>query len=271
MARGWRVTGTCRGEDKARALDEQGIAAVLFDGCEPIADIAGHLTPGSHVLSSIPPDAEGDPVVRLHGEELAARAGSLPWVGYLSTTGVYGDRDGDWVDEHSDYRPATERGRLRLRAERQWNRLYAHRTLAVHRFRLAGIYGPGRSPLTRLKKGTARRIDKPGQVFSRIHVDDIVQVLEASMARPSPGRAYNVCDNLAAPPQDVIAYAAELLGLPVPPAVPLEDAGLSDMAASFYAESKRVRNERIKKELGVEFAHPTYKEGLQALLASAAG
>lgn len=266
MRDGWRVTGTCRGDDKAAALEAQGITPLMFDGTAPIAGLGDHLDPGTHVLSSVPPDRDGDPVVRLHGEDLARRAGALPWVGYLSTTGVYGDRDGDWVDETSDYRPATGRGRLRLRAERQWNRLYAHRTLAVHRFRLAGIYGPGRNPLTRVASGKARRIEKPGQVFSRIHVDDIANVLLASMARPSPGRAYNVCDDLAAPPQDVVAYAAELLGMPAPPMVPFAEAELSPMAASFYAESKRVHNDRIKRELGVELQYPTYREGLHALL-----
>ena len=265
-AEGWRVTGTCRSEDKAAALGAEGITPLHFDGTRPITELGRHLESGTHVLSSVPPDGDGDPVVRLHGEELAERASTLPWVGYLSTTGVYGDRNGEWVDETSDYTPATERGRLRLRAERQWNRLYAHRSLAVHRFRLAGIYGPGRNPLTRVAEGRARRIEKSGQVFSRIHVDDIAQVLLASIKRPSPGRAYNVCDDLAAPPQDVIAHAAELLGVPVPPAVPFEEAELSDMAASFYAESKRVRNDRIKRELGVELTYPTYREGLQALL-----
>lgn len=262
---GWQVTGTCRSEDKAERLLAQGVEPVVFDGTGPIADIGRHLVAGTRVLSSIPPDAQGDPAVRLHGDDLAARAETLAWVGYLSTTGVYGDRSGDWVDETSAYQPATERGRWRLRAERQWNRLYAHRTLAVHRFRLAGIYGPGRNQLARVRQGTARRIEKPGQVFSRIHVDDIVAVLMASMRRPWPGRAYNVCDDLAAPPQDVVAYAAELLGVPVPPAVAFEDAGLTGMAASFYAESKRVCNERIKRELGVELKYPTYKEGLSAL------
>ena len=271
MADSWQVTGTCRSEEKADKLRALGIEPVLFDATAPIADIADHLRPDTHVLSSIPPSRDGDPVIRLHGEDLAIRAGSLKWVGYLSTTGVYGDRGGDWVDETSPYLPATERGRMRLRAERQWNRLYAHRTVPVHRFRLAGIYGPGRNPLTRVAQGKTRRIEKAGQVFSRIHVEDIAKVLRASIARPGPGRAYNVCDDLAAPPQEVIAHAAGLLGLPVPPAVPFEEAQLSDMAASFYAESKRVRNDRIKRELGVELTYPTYKEGLQALLDAGAG
>ncbi len=269
MERGWRVTGTCRSAEKAAALETAGIAPVIFDGTEPIENLAAHLPPGSRLLTSVPPDADGDPVVRLHGAELAELAVRLSWVGYLSTTGVYGDHDGEWVDERSALTPATERGRRRLRAERQWIRLQAHRSLPVHLFRLAGIYGPGRNQLARIKSGTARRIVKAGQVFSRIHVDDIAAILEASIRQPAPGRAYNVCDDLAAPPQDVIAHAADLLGTPPPPLINFEDAELSPMAASFYAESKRVCNDRIKHELGVELVYPTYKEGLKALVGGA--
>ena len=192
-----------------------------------------------------------------------ACAGQIPWLGYLSTTGVYGDRQGGWVDEESDLTPATKRGNLRLKAERQW---FEAKALPVHVFRLAGIYGPGRNPLSRVMKGTARRVVKPGQVFSRIHVDDIAQVLRASIARPNPGTAYNVCDDLAAPPQDVIAHAAELLGRPVPPDIPFEEAEMSAMGQSFYAESKRVRNDRIKQELGVVLLYPDYEAGLAALM-----
>lgn len=264
-SRGWRITGTCRTADKARELEAQGVTAIEFDGTAPIADVAAHFTPGTHVLLSAPPDADGDPVMRFHGEDLAARASRIPWVGYLSTTGVYGDRQGDWVDEASRLTPTTERGRFRLRAERQWVRASAHRGLPVQIFRLAGIYGPGRNQLDRIARGTARRIIKPGQVFSRIHVEDIAQTLEASIARPAPGRAYNLCDDLAAPPQDVISYAAELLGAPEPLAIAFEEADLSDMARSFYAESKKVRNDRIKRELGIELKFPTYREGLAAL------
>ena len=266
LADGWQVTGTCRSDQKAEELKAAGIEPLLFDASAPIEGFAGRLTPETHVLVSIPPDQDGDRVLRLHGEDLLRKASIIPWIGYLSTTGVYGDREGGWVDEASALTPSTDRGRLRLRAERQWNRASAHRGLMVHVFRLAGIYGPGRNQLARVKAGQARRIDRPGQVFSRIHVADIAQVLLASINRPNRGRAYNVCDDLAAPPQDVLSYAAELLRVCEPPLVPFEEAGLSGMAASFYAESKRVRNDRIKKELGIELTYPTYKEGLKALL-----
>jgi len=266
LEQGWRVTGTCRTGEKAEALEAQGITPLLFDGTAPIANLAGHLGSDAHILVSVPPDADGDPVMRLHGEELAAQASRIPWLGYLSTTGVYGDRQGEWVDETSSLTPTTRRGRYRLRAERQWVRISSHRGVPVQIFRLAGIYGPGRNQLVRIRQGTARRIVKPGQVFSRIHVDDIAQVLQASIGRPATGRAFNLCDDLAAPPEEVISFAAGLLGLPEPPAVAFEDAELSDMARSFYAESKRVRNERIKRELGVELLFPTYREGLRALV-----
>jgi nucleoside-diphosphate-sugar epimerase len=186
---------------------------------------------------------------------LAARASVIRWLAYLSTTGVYGDRGGEWVEEDSPLSPSTERGRRRLAAERQWLALHASHGLPVHIFRLAGIYGPGRNQLMSVADGTARRIVKPGQVFSRIHVEDIATVLEASMARPNPGAAYNVCDDLPCPPQEVIAFAAELLGRPLPPEIPLDAAELSPMARGFYAESKRVSNRRIKTELGVRLAY----------------
>jgi nucleoside-diphosphate-sugar epimerase len=185
-------------------------------------------------------------------------------VGYLSTTGVYGDRGGDWVDEESALDPVNERSRLRVEAEAAW----LQRDLPVHVFRLAGIYGPGRSAFDRLRAGRAQRIVKPGQVFSRIHVADIARVLAASMAAPEPGRVYNVADDEPAPPQDVIEHAAQLLGVEVPPAVPFESADLSPMARSFYRESKRVANDRIKRELGVKLLYPDYRAGLAAVLAA---
>lgn len=266
IAQGWRVTGTCRTEEKARTLEAEGVTPLLFDGAAPIADLAGRLRTAAHVLVSVPPDEDGDPVMRLHGEDLAAHASHIPWLGYLSTTGVYGDRQGDWVDETSPLTPTTRRGQFRLRAERQWVRAASHRGLPVQIFRLAGIYGPGRNQLCRIRQGTARRIVKPGQVFSRIHVDDIAQVLRSSIRQPAIGRAFNVCDDLAAPPEEVVSFAADLLGLPEPATVAFDDAELSDMARSFYAESKRVRNDRIKRELGVGLLFPTYKEGLRALV-----
>ena len=250
---GWQVIGTTRDPAKAAA---DPVLRVW-----PGSDLAPEIATATHVLLSIAPDAEGDPVFRALGPALAA-APHLVWVGYLSTTGVYGDHGGGWVDEDTPLAPATRRGEMRVLAERQWQSL----DLPLHIFRLAGIYGPGRGPFAKVRAGTARRIVKPGQVFSRTHVEDIAQVLAASIARPDPGAVYNVCDDDPAPPQDVIAHAAGLLGLPVPPAIPFDQADLSPMAASFYAESKRVRNDRIKSDLGVRLRYPTYREGLAALL-----
>jgi nucleoside-diphosphate-sugar epimerase len=267
FAEGWTIAGTCRAPARAAALCERGIAAQLFDRGRPLADAAAALAGASHVLSSVPPDEAGDAVLDHHAGDLA-RCRGLDWVGYLSTTGVYGDRGGGWVDEDDARRPTGARGRRRVAAEDGWLALHRDHGLPVHLFRLAGIYGPGRSALDALRAGTARRIDKPGQVFSRIHVDDIVTVLCASMARPEPGAVYNVADDQPAPPQDVIAYAAELLGLAPPPLMPFADAELTPMARSFYADSKRVRNDRIKQGLGVTLAYPDYRAGLRALLAA---
>ena len=261
---GWTVIGTTRSADKAAAIRESGAEALVWPGEDPLPA----LDRASHVLVSAGPDAEGDPVLTRLSDALAARAERLAWVGYLSTTGVYGDRQGGWVDENSECRPATERGRRRLAAETAWMELHRAHGVPVHIFRLAGIYGPGRGPFAKVREGTARRIVKEGQVFSRIHVEDIAGVLAASIAQPRPGAVYNVCDDDPAPPEDVIAEAARLLGRPVPPAVPFEEAEMTPMAASFYAESKRVSNARIKRELGVRLAHPTYREGLAALLAA---
>lgn len=256
---GWRIIGTTRSADKARDLAEDGIDARVWPG----DDLGPALAEATHLLSSVSPDADGDPVLSALGAAIAEAAPGLAWAGYLSTTGVYGDRDGGWVDETTPVAPATERGHRRAEAEAAWRAIPG---LPIHVFRLAGIYGPGRSALDRLRAGTARRIVKPGQVFSRIHIGDIAQVLAASMQRPAPGAVYNVCDDLPAPPQDVIEHAAELLGLPVPPAIPFEEAKLSPMAASFYSDSKRVRNDRIKEDLGVSLLHPDYRSGLRALL-----
>ena len=260
IAKGWHVIGTTRSSEKAKRLAAEGVEPTIWPG-NPLP-----LNRATHVLSSVSPDDGGDPVLAEAGEALK-EASHLEWVGYLSTTGVYGDREGDWVDEGSDLRPATRRGQARVDAEAAWHAL----GLPLHIFRLAGIYGPGRGPFEKVRNGTARRIIKDGQVFSRIHVDDIAQVLAASIERPNPGSIYNLCDDDPAPPQDVISHAAELLGLPVPPTVDFEDAELSPMARSFYAESKRVRNDRIKEELGVKLLYPTFREGLAAVLAAEQG
>lgn len=263
LPQGWTVLGTTRNPDKARALKAEGITPILW----PDGDLRGALSKASHVLCSAGPEADGDPVLALLRDQIARAAPRLEWVGYLSTTGVYGDHEGGWVDEDTPLTPSTRRGRMRVEAEQAWQSMPG---LPLHIFRLAGIYGPGRGPFEKVRNGTARRIIKPGQVFSRIHVDDIAQVLEASIHRPRPGAIYNLCDDDPAPPQDVIGHAAELLGLPLPPEVPFDLADLTPMARSFYAESKRVRNDLIKTELGVKLLHPDYRHGLRALLAGEA-
>lgn len=265
--RGWRIAGTCRSPAKQAELASAGIAADIFDRGHPLADPTASLAGTTHLLSSVPPDAAGDPVIDLHGDAVAALGGRLAWAGYLSTTGVYGDRGGGWVDERSELCPTGERGRRRCAAETAWLDLWHRHLVPVHVFRLAGIYGPGRSALDSVRRGEAKRIEKPGQVFSRIHVDDIAAVLEASLERPNPSAAYNLCDDDPAPPQEVVAFACDLLGVAPPPLIPFGEAQLSPMARSFYADNKRVDNGRIKRELGVALRYPDYRTGLRALLA----
>ncbi|KHQ55191.1 SDR family oxidoreductase [Mameliella alba] len=261
LSEGWEVIGTTRDPAKLEAMRATGVTAILWQE-DSVTEALGRTT---HLLMSAAPDAEGDPALRLAGPAIAARAPRIEWAGYLSTTGVYGDHQGGWVTEDTPLDPATRRGQLRVEAEAAWAAVPG---LPLHIFRLAGIYGPGRGPFAKLRKGTARRIIKPNQVFSRIHVEDIAQVLRASIARPNPGAAYNLCDDAPAPPQDVIACAAEMLGLPIPPEVPFEEAELSPMARSFYGESKRVCNARIKEELGVTLRYPDYQSALAAILAA---
>jgi len=259
---GWRIIGTTRNPDCCAQLQAAGTEPLIWPG----ADMTGALDSATHLLISAGPTEAGDPVLAELRRQIAIAAPHLQWVGYLSTTGVYGDRQGGWVDEATPPAPSSRRGALRVAAEADWQALAAETGLPLHIFRLAGIYGPGRGPFAKVRAGTARRIIKPGQVFSRIHVDDIAQVLAASIARPDPGAIYNLCDDDPAPPQDVIGHAAELLGLPVPPAVDYQEAELTPMARSFYAESKKVRNDRIKDALGVRLIHPDYRSGLAALL-----
>lgn len=260
LPQGWVVIGTTRSPDRARAFADQGVEPLHLPG-----PLAPALARASHILTSVSPDAAGDPILRDHASELSTARPD--WVGYLSTTAVYGDHHGGWVSEDTPLTPATPRGQARVAAESAWGEL----GLPLHIFRLAGIYGPGRGPFEKVRDGTARRIIKPGQVFSRIHVDDIAQTLAASMNHPQPGAVYNLCDDDPAPPEDVIAHAAELLGLPLPPAIPYDQADLTPMARSFYAESKRVRNDRIKQDLGITLLYPTYRQGLSALLSAESG
>ncbi len=266
--RGWAVGGTCQGTDARAALVADGIEAWLFDDANPMADPAAALNGVTHILSSVPPGTVGDPVLARHAADIAACQG-LRWVGYLSTTGVYGDTGGAAVDEAAPLNPTSERARRRVDAEVAWLDLHRDRGLPVHVFRLAGIYGLGRSALDQVRAGRARRIDKPGQVFSRIHVDDIVAVLRASMGQPRPGAVYNVCDDEAAAPADVIAFACALLGVEPPPVVPYAEAegDLSEMARTFWRDNRRVSNRCLTVELGVRLAHPDYRAGLRAILA----
>jgi uncharacterized protein YbjT (DUF2867 family) len=256
----WRVLGTTRAPEKAAAMRAAGVEPLDWDDAGAI-DAA--IRAAGHVLVSLPPGERGDPVLLAHRAALAG-AGHLDWLGYLSTPGVYGDRRGGWVDESGALAPVNDRSRRRGAADQAW----LEAGLPVHVFRLAGISGPGRSALDRVREGRAKRIIRPGQVFSRIHRDDIAGVLRASLDQPVPGRIYNVADDEPAPPQDVIAFAAGLLGLPVPPDEPFETAELSGMARSFWGESKRVSNRRIKDELGVTLLYPDYRAGLAAILAA---
>lgn len=262
---GWSIMGTVRGRDKAYSLRRRGIEAFPFDRTQKLP---GEVFAGvTHLLSSVPPDEQGDPVLDMHGDDLISLAPQLRWAGYLSTTGVYGDTGGDWVDENSALQATGPRAQRRVAAETAWMRLHALAGLPLHIFRLPGIYGPGRSAIDNLRAGTARRIDKPGQVFCRIHVDDIAGALHASMLAPRPGTAYNLVDDEPAPAAEIVAYAAQLLGMEPPPLQPFDPETMTAMAASFYADNRRVRNDRLKSWLCYQLIHPTYRDGLAAQLA----
>ena len=264
LAAGWQVAGTSRSAEGCAALSAEDIEAYRFDSDHPL-DAVSALEGTTHLVTSIPPDDDGDPVLRHYG----GRIGSLPglqWVSYLSATSVYGDTGGAWVDENAACAPTTDRGLGRVAAEAEWLARFGETGLPVHIFRLAGIYGPGRSALDQIRSGRARRIDRPDHLFSRIHVDDIVSVLQASMARPHPGAVYNVCDDQPAASADVVGFAAGLLGVDPPPLVNFDDAGLSPMARSFYADNRLVSNERIKAELGVVLSYPDFRTGLRRVL-----
>lgn len=258
---GWQVTGTTRdGPDRVRTA---GATPLLWPGQDDAVRLA--MAQADAILISVAPD-QGDPVLAAFAEDLARTPAG--WIGYLSTTAVYGDHQGGWVDEDTPLTPATRRGAERVRAEAEWRALADAHGLPLHIFRLAGIYGPGRGPFAKLRAGQARRIVKPGQVFSRTHVEDIAQVLLASLNQPRPGAVYNICDDDPVPPEVVIAHAAKLAGLPLPPVEDYQTAPMTPMARSFYAESKRVSNQRIKTELGLRLRYPDYRAGLAALAAA---
>jgi nucleoside-diphosphate-sugar epimerase len=255
----WRISATSRSEQGLKEIAEANIEPLRFHTLKALPETV------THIVTSAPPGDSGDPVLRALAPALAGQASQIEWAAYLSTTGVYGDHAGAWVDEQTPLTPSTSRGFKRLEAETAWLALWEHHGLPVHLFRLAGIYGPGRNQLETMLDGTARRVIKKGQVFSRIHVDDIAGILLASMAKPNPGAAYNCADDEPCPPQEVVTFAASLLGMPPPPEEDFDAATLSPMAKSFYAESKRVSNARIKSELSYSLLYPTYRAGLTAL------
>lgn len=261
----WTISGTTRDEERQEILSQRGIHAHIFDYQSPLQSFQSLLRDVTHILISTPPDDQGDPTYLIHDEDIAALE-NLEWIGYLSATNVYGDRKGDKVNERDRPMPTSKRGSRRYRAEQQWRELAEKHNLPLHTFRLAGIYGPGRSAIDLIKAGVARRIDKPGHAFNRIHVEDIVQVLIASMKNPNPHSIYNLADDEAAPSHEIIAYACKLLNMTPPPLIPYEEADLAPITRSFYSDNKRVQNKKIKDELGIQLKYPTHRLGLEACL-----
>lgn len=257
------VAGTTRSPDKAEQLADTAYRIHVFDGERPGATLGEDLGEATHVVLSIPPDDHGDPALNFHRAHLDAAPG-LEWIGYFSTVGVYGDFGGQWIDEAAETRPVNRRSRQRVEVEQQWRDYAEMRGVPLMVLRLAGIYGPGRSAFDKLRDGTARRIVKPGQVFNRIHVDDIGRVT-ALAAQRKLGGTFNLADDEPAPPQDLVTFAAQLMGVPPPPETPFAQAQMTEMARSFYADNKRVSNTAIKAALGIELLYPTYREGLEAI------
>jgi nucleoside-diphosphate-sugar epimerase len=264
-----RIVGTVRSAERAAALNappSSRLTALIFDGNNAVTpELQSAIAEADAALVSVPPDENGDAVLRACGDILA-HAQRLRSVVYLSTIGVYGDRGGAWVDEATPPQPGATRSRERLAAEQAWLELGARQNIAVAILRLAGIYGPGQNALVQIARCTARRFVKPGQVFNRIHVDDIAQAIDAAVTRRATG-IFNVADDEPTPPADPIVFAAQLLDVEAPPEIPFEEAAptMSPMALSFWQECRRVRNDKLKRELGVSLLYPTYREGLRAL------
>ncbi|MGZ3401935.1 MAG: SDR family oxidoreductase [Phenylobacterium sp.] len=265
QAEGWRVAGTIRRPADRARLEAMGVRPV---GVGNRRDMQRAVGEADTLLVTAPPDEDGCPGLRALVPAIAKSAAFPDWIGYLSTTGVYGDRRGGWVTEQSRLAAQSLEGARRVGAERDWLEVGRGMGLTVAVFRLPGIYGPGRSAFDRLRAGEARRIAAPGQVFSRIHVDDLAAGLAASIARPRAGGIYNLCDDAPCPNSEIIAFAAQLLGMALPPEISLADARLSPAGMRFYAESKRVSNARAKAELGWRPAYPSYRDGLRAILAA---
>lgn len=258
-----RIDGTTRNEQNFPTLEKAGIAPIIFDGETASPELIDRLAKSTHVVISISPRENGDPSLAIVEEALRRPDNTIRWIGYLSTVGVYGNHDGNWIDETTPCEPSSRRSLERVEAENAWNALSERHGTPVALLRLSGIYGPGRNALINLERGTARRIIKEGQVFNRIHVEDIAGTLRF-LAGTNTGGAFNITDNEPAPPQDVVVYAAELMGVAPPPEVPFEDADMAPMARSFYGENKRVSNQRIK-DLGYDFIHPDYKAAFSAM------
>jgi nucleoside-diphosphate-sugar epimerase len=265
----WSVTVTARSDAKVAALRARGFDALRYDGSAPCPDLARALARTTHLLVTAAP-APDDPLLARHRADVEA-APDLAWIGYLSSIGVYGDRGGAWIDEQAEPAPANERARRRAEAEQAWLALGRARGTPTQLYRLGGIYGPGRNALVGLAEGWQQRIVKPGQVFNRIHVEDIGGLVRAGMAQPLAGPVLHGVDDAPAPPQDVVVYAAGLLGVPPPPEIPFDKGDLSPMAREFYGQNKRVANAATKQALGYRFVYPSYREGLRALAAAGEG
>ena len=257
QAKNWTVIGTTRSSEKAQELDALGVQSLVWPG----NSLKSAIEEATHILVSASPNDDGDTFLNEYKNALAEKT-NLKWIGYLSTTGVYGDHGGAWVDEQTPVQPSTKRGMYRAKVEQDW----LNSGLPVHVCGLAGIYGAGRGPFEKLRNGTARLIKKKGQVFGRIHIEDISRCLFASTEKPNPGRIYNLSDDEPASPEDILSYAAELLGMPTPPEVDFETADMTPLARSFYSECKRVRNDSMKDELGIKLRYPGYREALDAIL-----
>jgi len=257
------VAGTTRSAEAAESEADSAYRIHVFDGEVPGTTLGEDLRQATHVILSIPPDERGDPALNLHRADLDA-APNLEWIGYFSTVGVYGDFGGQWVDETAPTRPVNARSKQRVDAEQAWRDYAEQRGVPLCIERLAGIYGPGRSAVDELREGTARRIVKPGQVFNRIHVGDIGRITALAALQRLAG-TYNLADTEPAPPQDLVTYAAEKMGLAPPAEVSFATAQMTEMARSFYADNKRVSSKRILAALGTTLSYPTYREGLDAI------
>ena len=262
LKEGWKVSGTTRDPKKLEVLSQEGFDVYFFPDEECL--IEEQLFSATHILVTIPPKVEGDIVFNRY-QDILIQARNLQWLGYVSSTGVYGDHKGKWVDETSELMVVDERNKLRLMAENQWRELDRKGKIGVHIFRPAGIYGPGRNVLETVKSGGARRIEKKGQVNGRVHVEDLISVLKASMHKPNPGSIYNVCDDEPASSKEVLEFACSLLKVDPPPLVHFDQVELSDMARKFYLDNKKVRNQKIKMELGVKLRYPNYREGISSI------